>query len=52
MTMSSNGPMGCSKMAKASKIERSPESGCTQALAFEKSIKNKLNKWTNIGDIC
>ena len=34
MTVSSDGPVGCSRMAKDSKIGRSPGSGCTQALAY------------------
>ena len=34
MTVSSDGPVGCSRMAKASEIGRSPGSGCTQALAY------------------
>ena len=34
MTVSSDDPMGCSRMAKASKIGRSPGSGCAQALAY------------------
>ena len=37
MTLSSDGPMGCSRMAKASEIERSPGSGCTQALEYRLS---------------
>ena len=34
MTVSSDGPVGCSRMAKASEIGRSPGSECTQALAY------------------
>ena len=34
MALSSNGPMGCLRMAKALEIGRSPGSGCTQALAY------------------
>ena len=34
MAVSSEGPVGCSRIAKASKIGRSPGSGCTQALAY------------------
>ena len=34
MAESSNGPVGCSRMAKALEIGRSPGSGCTQALAY------------------
>ena len=34
MTVSFDGMVGCSRIAKASKIERSPGSGCTQALAY------------------
>ena len=34
MAVSSNGPVGCLRMAKASEIGRSPGSGCTQALAY------------------
>ena len=36
MTVSSSfdGPVGCSRMAKASEIERSPGSGSTQALTY------------------
>ena len=33
MTVSFDGPVGCSRKAKASEIGRSPRSGCTQALA-------------------
>ena len=32
--MNSDDPMGCLGIAKASKIGRSPGSGCTQALAY------------------
>ena len=34
MTVSSDGPVGCSRMAKVSKIGRSLGSGCTQAVAY------------------
>ena len=34
MAVSSNGPVGCSRMAKASEIGRSLGSECTQALAY------------------
>ena len=34
MAVSSDCPVGCSRMAKASEIGRSPGSGCTQALAY------------------
>ena len=34
MAVSFDGPVGCSRMAKASEIRRSPRSGCTQALAY------------------
>ena len=34
MIVSSNGPVGCSRMAKASEIWRSLGSGCTQALSY------------------
>ena len=34
MAVSPNGPVGCSRMAKASEIGRSPRSRCTQALAY------------------
>ena len=34
MAVSSNSPVGCSRMAKASEIGRSPGSGCTQALTY------------------
>ena len=34
MTVSFDGPVGCSRMVKASDIGRSPGSGCTQALAY------------------
>ena len=34
MTVSSDGPVGCSRMAKASEIGISLGSGCTQALAY------------------
>ena len=34
MTVSSNGPLGCSRRVKASEIGRSPGSGCTQAIVY------------------
>ena len=34
MAVSSDGPVGCSRIAKALEIGRSPRSGCTQALAY------------------
>ena len=34
MAVSFEGPMECSRMAKASEIGRSSGSGCTQALAY------------------
>ena len=34
MAVSSEGPVGCSRMAKALEIRRSPGSGCTQALVY------------------
>ena len=34
MTVSSDSPVGCSRTVKTLKIERSPWSGCTQALAY------------------
>ena len=34
MIVSSDGPVGYSRMAKALDIGRSPENGCTQALAY------------------
>ena len=34
MAVSSDGPVGCSRTAKAAEIGRSPGSGCTQALAY------------------
>ena len=34
MTVSSDGPLRCSRMAKASEIGRSPGSGCTQDFAY------------------
>ena len=34
MAISLDGPVGCSRMTKASEIGRSPGSRCTQALAY------------------
>ena len=34
MAVSSDSPMGCSRMTKASEMGRSPGSGCTQALPY------------------
>ena len=38
MAVSSDDPVGCSRMAKASEIGRSPGRGCTQAFSIVSEI--------------